>query len=239
MDSAAISFQAAQAFRNQVSGYFHYFHFGLSGYADRLLIRIRKRVCETFVAEFSPGAKDTILDIGISNDDHIAANYLEKTYPHPQSIVALGLEPYPELKAVFPALTLVCGDGRALPFADNSFDFVYSHAVIEHAGSRTSQARFVAEAYRVCRKGVLLTTPNRWHPIETHVGLPFLHYLPAPVFRRLCRALGKPMYAREETLNLLSAAELRRLAGTRRAQFRSMRWLGMPSNLVLILRKTT
>jgi hypothetical protein len=220
-----------------MSGYFSYYHFGLSSYADNLLIRVRKRVCRTFLKAFSPSAKDTVLDIGISENNHISANYLEKTYPHPKSIVALGTQPYPSLKTAFPAVTLVCGDGRALPFADESFDYVYSHAVIEHTGSRASQQRFIAEAFRVCRKGVLLTTPNRWHPVETHIGLPFIHYLPASVFRRLCRALGKTMYAQEETLNLLSSRQLAALVRVNQIEFHNIRWLGIVSNLVLVIRK--
>jgi hypothetical protein len=220
-----------------VSGYYNYFHFGLSAYADRVLLKVRERVYRTFLTAFAPTAKETILDVGVSNDSHISANYLEKNYPYPKSIVALSLKPYP-------GVTQICGDGRTLPFADNSIDYVYSHAVIEHTGNRKSQARFAAEAYRVARKGVLLTTPNRTHPVETHTGLPLLHYLPAAIYRPIYARLGKSMYAKEETLNLLSRTELATVLATARIprsqiEYQNIRWLGVTSNLVAVIRKPT
>lgn len=218
-------------------GYFQYFHYGLSGWADRTLVRIREQVYGEFLKSFAPAAGETILDVGASENDHVSSNYLERAYPRPESILAMGIRPYASLKRDFPGIQVLCGDARRLPLADASVDYVYSHAVIEHVGSRANQARFLAEALRVCRKGVLVTTPNRWHPVETHTGLPLLHYLPAAWFRGLCRALGKGMYASEETLNLLSAGELKALLPGCRCEIQGIRWLGLVSNLVLIVRK--
>jgi hypothetical protein len=214
------------------SHYFHYFHYGLASYADRVLVRVRADSCDLFLRAFAPAPADTILDVGVSANDHASSNYLEKVYPHPEAIVGLATEPH-----LLPGIRLVCGDGRTLPFADGSFDFVYSHAVMEHVGSREQQARFVAEALRVCRKGVFLTTPNRWHPFEFHTGLPLLHYLPAAAFRWVCRRLGKDMYASEANLNLLTRAELLALAGGRQIEVHEIRWLGLVSNLALAIRK--
>ena len=227
---------------NQRRGYYHYFSFGLSAYIDRLLVRIRQGVYEVFTSAFVPTAADSILDIGISEDNHASSNYLEKTYPHPGAIIGLSIEPYPSLRARHPELVLLCGDGRALPLKTGAVDYVYSHAVIEHVGSRANQAKFLAEALRVARKGVLITTPNRWHPVETHTGLPFLHYFPTPIWRRLYQLLGKDMYAQEETLNLFSPRALRQLVSGReihagRFELHKIRWLGLPSNLVLVIHK--
>jgi len=226
------------------SGYYHYFAFGLESYIAGTLVRVREEILQIFVAAFRPSPSQTILDIGVSADDHRSSNHLEKRYPHTRRICGLSVEHLPELHAQFPGLALVQGDARALPFADGSFDFVYSHAVIEHLGTRAQQARFLAEALRVARRGILITTPNRWHPLETHTGLPLLHFLPAPLYRRLYRLLGKGMYSSEGTLHLMGAPALRGLVRKVKpkdasVRLHQVRWLGLASNLVLVVRKST
>ena len=80
----------------------------------------------------------------------------------------------------------VTGDGRLLPFSDQSFDVVFSNSVIEHVGSVAGQRKFAAEIARV---GVhyWVQTPNRWFPVEPHLLTPFLHFLPARWQDRLVR----------------------------------------------------
>jgi hypothetical protein len=225
------------------SGYYHYFAFGLESYIAGLLVRVREEIFQIFVSTFRPSPTQTILDIGVSADDHRSSNHFEKRYPHTERICGLSVERLPELRDQFPDLVLVQGDGRALPFADESFDFVYSHAVIEHVGSQAQQVRFLAEALRVARHGILITTPNRWHPVETHTGLPLLHFLPAPLYRAVYKLLGKGMYASEGTLDLMGAPTLRALArkvNPKDASVRlhRVRWLGFASNLVLVVQKS-
>jgi hypothetical protein len=78
----------------------------------------------------------------------------------------------PPAGAPWPA---VIADGRALPFATRSVDLVFSNAVIEHVGGESDQRSFVAEHERV-GAGWVMTTPNRWCPIESHTGAMFRHW---------------------------------------------------------------
>src|ERR1700734_2659596 len=75
------------------------------------------------------------------------------------------------------AEAIVLGDGTSLPFADRSFDLVFSNSVIEHVGSREQQAQFAAEGARL-GKQYWVQTPNRYFPIEHHLWTPFVHWLP-------------------------------------------------------------
>ena len=90
-----------------------------------------------------------------------------------------GQQPWPYLMA----------DGCHMPFADQSFDLVVSNAVVEHVGNEADQLAFVAEHVRVGRDWVI-TTPNRWFPVESHTSTIFLHWRSAwrerrPEFSRL------------------------------------------------------
>lgn len=66
-------------------------------------------------------------------------------------------------------------DATRVPLVDQSFDLMVSNAVIEHVGDAADQARMVAEHDRVGRCWVI-TTPNRWFPVESHTFVPFLHW---------------------------------------------------------------
>ncbi len=83
----------------------------------------------------------------------------------------------------------VCANGLALPFPDDSFDLVFSNAVIEHVGDRSDQETFIAEHRRVARH-CIVTTPNRWFPVESHTKAVLRHWSPSwratqPTFTRL------------------------------------------------------
>jgi hypothetical protein len=65
-------------------------------------------------------------------------------------------------------------DGRDLPFATDSFDLVFSNAVIEHVGLINDQIKFINEHERVGLSWII-TTPNRLFPVEAHTQTIFLH----------------------------------------------------------------
>ena len=81
---------------------------------------------------------------------------------------------------------VVFADGCALPFADGSFDVVFSNSVIEHVGDEAAQARFAAEVTRVGR-AYWVQTPNRRYFLETHLLTPFVHWLPRSWQARIIR----------------------------------------------------
>ena len=124
----------------------------------------------------------------------------------------------------------------------NAFDYVHSSAVIEHVGSYANQQRMVGECLRVARKGICLTMPNRWFPIEVHTQLPLVHWLPKPWFRRILGWLGQIELAMEANLNLMTEGELRRIAALHpdwSFHFRSGRLVGWKSNFVLFATRKT
>jgi hypothetical protein len=201
----------------------------------------RRKMFDVFLSTTGIQQQDTVLDIGVTSDrTYSHSNYLEHWYPYKDRITASGTDDARFLEEMHPGLRFVLADGRNLPFADQEFDYVHSSAVLEHVGSREKQAAFLCEAWRVARKGIFVTTPNRWFPVEFHTVMPFAHWLPTIAFRKLCKMRGLEFFASEDNLNLLSASQLRLLAakaGVENFKMTYVTLVGWPSNLLLSARR--
>jgi hypothetical protein len=193
----------------------------------------RREKWELFASAFPPRIGETVLDVGASSlDDLPSENYFLHLYPYPAQLTAVGLDDLDGLMRRMPAVTFLRADGRNLPFPDRSFDVVHSNAVIEHVGPRDEQAAFVRELTRVGRAGVV-TTPNRWFPIETHCRLPLVHWLP----QRLVHWLGAQLGIADLRWWLLGARDLKRLFPESTAvEIKKTRAFGWPMTIVVVFR---
>ena len=119
------------------------------------------------------------------------------------------------------------GDGCDLRFEDNSFDYVFSNAVIEHVGGPERAQLMLSEARRVSRFGSIHTTPYRWFPIETHTQVPVLHWLPRGALQNAAfHAAGKPHW-NERDYYLFGARSAQSLSDAYRVSFISPLSLGL------------
>jgi hypothetical protein len=114
-----------------------------------------------------------------------------------------------------------------------SFDLAFCSAVIEHVGSKSQQMQLLDELTRVAER-VVVTTPNRYFPLEFHTLTPFLHWLPPRLFRGFLRLSGRGFFASEANLNLLSERDLDKMLALLCNEFlkRPHYLWGMKSNLV-------
>lgn len=186
------------------------------------------------MAEMTPTAESTLLDVGVTASPWRDGNFLEARYPWPGQIMAVSNKQMPTFSEHFPEIRLVQADGRALPFADGSFDIGFSNAVVEHVGTREQQARFVAELLRVCGR-VFISTPNRGHPIDPHTLLPFAHWLPRRRWDAVLRRTGNPQWVGEDRLNPLYASQfLQMFPPASRPRLVRQRLFGLTSVLVVV-----
>lgn len=99
----------------------------------------------------------------------------------------------------------VIADGCQLPFRDQSFDVVFSNAVLEHL-TPERQRRMAGEILRVGRSW-FVTTPNFWFPVEMHHKLPLFQFLPRSWQERIRRRYR----TYDEPIHLLTGRKIARL----------------------------
>lgn len=174
--------------------------------------RSREKKFRQFLDLMHPAPEASLLDVGVNTREYsLTDNYLEKHYPFPSRITAVGLEDGRAFSERYPNITYRQTTlGTPLPFPDHAFTFVYSNAVIEHVGRHAEQLFFLQELMRVARHGYV-TTPNRYFPVETHTRVPLLHILlPKRIFDRTLIWIGKS-WATGDYMHCLSGNELRAL----------------------------
>jgi ubiquinone/menaquinone biosynthesis C-methylase UbiE len=212
---------------------------------DSLAVKVagyqRRKMFEAFLEATDIKITDTLLDVGATSDqDYHHSNYVEAWYPHKSNVTAVGTDDATFLEDLYPGMKFVQADGRDLPFEDGSFDIVHSSAVLEHVGDKAMQTQFLREMWRVARKRIFITTPNRYFPVEFHTVLPFVHWLPSRTFRKILGRLGKDFFSDVNNLNLMSAKTLRKAAhraGITNFSIKTVSLAGWPTNLMLTAEK--
>lgn len=143
-----------------------------------------------WVREHVPLAGARILDVGCGLGLYVGRfrEFSEQVYG-----VELALERAREAARTLPNIAVAVAEH--LPFAEGSFDVVFSHEVLEHVADDRAA---IAEAYRVLRQGghLVVFVPNRYYPFETHGcywrgtyrfgNIPLINYLPSRWRERLC-----------------------------------------------------
>jgi len=137
----------------------------------------------------------------------------------------------------------VVGDGRRLPFPDDSFDLTFSNSVIEHVGGGAHVERFARECERVGKR-MFIQTPNHWFPLEPHFVALFIHWLPRSLYRKTAflslnyalfswrsDSLKRIFYEEFDSIRLLKKRDLQRLFPNKRID--SEQVLGMTKSFII------
>ncbi|MES2932662.1 MAG: methyltransferase domain-containing protein [Pseudomonadota bacterium] len=129
-----------------------------------------------------------------------------------------------------------------LPFSDEQFDWVFCDGVIQHVVGFERQYLLLRELMRIAKRGVFVTTVNRWHPIEFNTSLLLLHWLPVTLWRTSLKLFGKSKFSRGNRLNLLSSGDLKKLTdllpGRPKSSIGHLRFFGLKAHFFLQLDKS-
>lgn len=213
-----------------------YFSLGhpLSRLRSHYAVKARRKMFDLFIGQFQPQENHRVLDLGITPDESLPeSNFFEQLYPYRKNLTAASIEDASNITQRFPGVNFVQISEGPLPFPDKHFDFVFCSAVIEHVGDRENQEQFISEILRVS-KHFMLTTPNRYFPMEFHTLIPFVHWLPQSWHQKFLRRIGKHFWAQTENLNLLTPKSMRTLFPENMdITIRSLHLFGFPSNIIV------
>ena len=122
---------------------------------------------------------------------------------------------------------------------DFSSDLVVSNATIEHVGNTLNQKKMLENVIKLTKKIFVITTPNRFYPIELHTKIPLIHWFPKSIYRKILKFLGLSFYANEENLNLLSVNELKKMLDNHKITYeiKFLKLLFFKSNIIIVGRK--
>jgi hypothetical protein len=173
--------------------------------------RFRRRRIRYFCSAFPPGTCRTVLDVG-------GTPQIWQMLGDRYEVTLLNEDPQ---EFGTSNATCVVGDGRDIKFPNRSFDVAFSNSVIEHVGSWKDMQRFASELRRV-GSSFYCQTPNKWFPVEPHLGTLFLHWWPRLLnvyfvtrYLTLWGLLNRPSRVQVKkslaSIHLLSRRDLQRL----------------------------
>ena len=115
-------------------------------------------------------------------------------------------------------------------------DIVLSNATIEHVGNEQKQRKMIDNVIKLSKKVFVISTPNRSYPVDFHTKIPFIHWLPKDLHRKILKIIGLSFYAKEENLNLLSKKDLIIFMKEYNLEYKihDIKLLNLNSNLILI-----
>jgi len=194
-------------------------------FIDKIVIKKRQEMCDIINEELSDYTIQDALDIGSTNDldnkiyksisdQVISNNFFSKCLT--KSITENFS--YDEIQSM-------------------KSDVVISNATIEHVGGFEQQKKMIENMLLLTKKYFIITTPNRYHPLDFHTKLPILHWFPKKIHRKLLKLLKLEFFSKEENLNLLSKKDLITLleiVGVNNFKIFDVSLLGFKSNLIVI-----
>ena len=92
---------------------------------------------------------------------------------------------------------------------------------------------------KLTKKIFVITTPNKFYPIELHTKIPLIHWFPKSIYRKILKFLGLSFYADEKNLNLLSVNELKKMLDNYKIMYevKFIKLFFFKSNIIIIGKK--
>jgi hypothetical protein len=176
---------------------------------NRIILKKRKEMLSIINQFYEKDELYDALDIGTTNDmEYYHSNYLIKNLKNIKTYRSISNQ---NIDSNFFTKTLnksILEKFSIDEINNYSSDLVLSNATIEHVGNSANQLQMISNIITLTKKKFILITPNRYHPIDFHTQIPFIHWLPKKIHRKILSLIGLKFYSLEENLNLLSTTDL-------------------------------
>ena len=181
---------------------------GHTKFTDKIIHNKRLEIISIIKEELKNKNLKDILDIGTTVDNSESSNIIIKSLKNfeiyksisDQKIISNFFS-----KSLQKSITQELSSNEIDIF---SSDVVISNATIEHVGSYNEQLKMIENIIKLTKKFFIIVTPNRLHPIEFHTKIPFFHWLPKPIHRKILSLIGLKYLSKEQNLNLLKTNNL-------------------------------
>jgi len=208
---------------------------------DKIILKKRNEIVKLIDNFFSDKFLYDVLDIGTTEDtNHKSSNFIIKNLNSFKVYKSISNQKI--ISNFFKEILTksITEDFSNMELERFKADLVISNATIEHVGNYKNQIKMCKNIINLSKKYFVIITPNRYHPLEFHTKLPFLHWLPRKLHRVILILLGYKVLSKEENLNLLSKNDLIKIMNEinhKNFNFKYLNFLFFRSNLILIGKK--
>jgi len=206
-------------------------------FIDKIVLKKRLEISDIINDIIKNIEIDEALDIGTTSDTlNISSNSVIRNIKNIKNFKCLSNQEvnsnffYKKLKKS------ITDDFYEDELSEFSSDLVISNATIEHVGGFLKQKKMIKNIIKLTKKIFIITTPNKFYPIELHTKIPFIHWLPKLTYRRILKFLGLSFYAQEENLNLLDVHQLQEMLNDQKINYeiRFIKLMFFKSNIIII-----
>mgnify|MGYP001315599160 CR=1 FL=1 len=207
-------------------------------FLDQIVLNKRKEMANIINHHLQNIEIIDALDIGSTNDENFeSSNFLIKNIDNIKYYKSISDQIITDKFFTNSLVKSITDDLSNEEVDEFKSDLVISNATIEHVGNLENQIKMISNIVRLSKKFFVLTTPNRFHPIDFHTKLPLIHWLPKSIHRKLLNFLSLDFFAKEKNLNLMSENDLKScLKNTNIKNYKIfyIRLFGFKSNFLVI-----
>jgi len=207
---------------------------------DKIITKKRSQIVDIINDQIILNNINEVLDIGTTNDTkNKSSNFIVKNLKNVKNFYSISDQ---LITSSFFKKTLqksITENFSEYEIENLKSDLVISNATIEHVGNYDNQKAMINNMIKLSKKMIIISTPNRYHPLEFHTKIPFIHWLPKNIHRKILKNIGLTFFSKEENLNLLSKSDFNSFVENEKvkSEFRYIKFLFLKSNLIFIGKK--